>query len=98
MNRAFLFGLLLTVVGCLAGAQPVAAQTSISPEQMRMFQSLSPAQQQAIMQQLGMSSGDAMSVSTGASGAAGDSGEMPLASAFVVMQIGRALWRHGVET
>lgn len=53
MKRTILAGLIMVLLAITIGLPPVSAQVSITPEQMRMFQSLTPEQRAAILQQLG---------------------------------------------
>jgi protein involved in polysaccharide export with SLBB domain len=55
MNRSILVG--LVVLGILVTGQIASAQTNITPEQIRMFQSLPPAQQQMLLRQFGIDPG-----------------------------------------
>lgn len=57
MKRIFVAGLIIALLIAVIGIVPVTAQVSVTPEQMRMFQSLSPEQRAAILQQLGGGSG-----------------------------------------
>jgi len=54
MNRSLLVGLAAVAVGWLFFGSFASAQVGISQEQIRAFQNLPPAQQQALMQQLGI--------------------------------------------
>jgi protein involved in polysaccharide export with SLBB domain len=53
MKQTFVAGLIIVLLAIMTGVAPVSAQVSVTPEQMRMFQSLSPEQRAAILQQLG---------------------------------------------
>ncbi|MDH3511611.1 MAG: SLBB domain-containing protein [Gammaproteobacteria bacterium] len=55
MKQTFVAGLIIVLLAIMTGVAPVSAQVSVTPEQMRMFQSLSPEQRAAILQQLGAS-------------------------------------------
>ena len=57
MKRISTAGLIILICGLFAGAQPAAAQISVTPQQMQMFNSLSDAQKAQILQQLGGSAG-----------------------------------------
>jgi len=54
MTRAFIASLLITLSVVLPGAERAFAQTSVTPEQIRQFQALPPAQRNALMRQLGI--------------------------------------------
>lgn len=60
MNRSFLVGLAVFLVGIFVTDIPALAQAGISQEQIRMFQSLPPAQQQQLLRQLGINPGSMM--------------------------------------
>jgi len=60
MNRSLLAGLTVVVLGNLLIGSVASAQMNITQEQIRLFQSLPPAQQQQIMRQLGIDPGSMM--------------------------------------
>ena len=53
MKRIFVAGMIMALLAAVNGVSPASAQVSVTPEQMRMFQNLSPEQRAAILQQLG---------------------------------------------